>query len=662
MDDDKCNILFFFTSPQSTENILALLNGAGFAVNYKLVATSTDDQTDLSCGWDVIIADYSFSELDVLEALHRVQAQGLNVPFVIVNGTDSVSAAVRCMKVGAADYLLKDELAQLPQIIKQALAKKRQALQSHKKDLEQRLQTQTVELRKQQEHSQQVEAALHKIEAQLQTLIAKNADGIVVVDRLGIVRFINPAALKLFNCEQKELLGELFGFPVVGSDNTEVDIYPYNRESTTASIHAEKIAQMRVVEIEWQGETAYLVSLRDITERRRTEEERNKLLEQTQAANRIKDEFLAVLSHELRTPLNPILGWVRLLRSGRLNGDKIQQALETIERNAGLQVQLINDLLSVSKILRGQLSLNPVAVDLKSTISAAMESVRLAAQAKSIRIITVFDVNVGPIFGDPKRLQQVFWNLLSNAVKFTPSRGKVIVRLERVDSYAQIQVIDTGKGIKPDFLPYVFDYFRQQDSSYSRKFGGLGLGLPLVRHLVELHGGTIRAESLGEGKGATFTVKLPLMLDPPIAVQHDPHKDDNSPDLTGVRVLVVDDEPDNRDFLVFLLEAYGASVCAAASGYEALSSLVEEQPDLLVSDIGMPEMDGYTLIRKVRSLPAEQGGQIPAIALNAYEGDMAQQQLSETGFTLHVPKPVEPVLLATAIANLVEKSSPLLIQ
>lgn len=296
----QLNILLLLDSPQSTENILAMLDGVGFVANYKLVSTKADFLTHLNFSWDVMIADYSFSDLDVLEALQRVQAQGLNVPFVIVNGTDSASIAVKCIKAGAADYLPKDELVRLPQVIKQTLAKKTQLLELHKykKDLEQRLQAQTAELTRQEDRSQQVEAALQRIEAQLQTLIAKNADGIVVVDRQGIVRFINPAALKLFGRKQEELLGELFGFPVVGSDNTEVDIYPHNAESAAAGGSLEKIAQMRVVEIEWQTETAYLVSLRDITERKRVEEERNKLLEQAQVANRIKDEFLSVLSHE----------------------------------------------------------------------------------------------------------------------------------------------------------------------------------------------------------------------------------------------------------------------------------------------------------------------------------------------------------------------------
>ena len=650
--DDKCNTLLF-TSPQSTERILALMNGADFAVNYQCVATQADYLTDLNSSWDAIIADYSLNDFDALEALHTLQAQGLNVPFVIVNGIDKASVAVKCIKAGAADYLAKDELARLPQVIKQALAKKTQS-QLHKKDLEQRLQAQTVELRKQEDRSQQVEAALERIWLQLQTLITKNADGIVVVDRQGIVRFINPAALKLFGCKQEELLGELFGFPVVGSDNTEVDIYPYNRESTAANGSLEKIAQMRVVEIEWQGETAYLVSLRDITERRRAEEERNKLLEQAQVANRIKDEFLAVLSHELRTPLNPILGWVKLLRSGKLDANKTNQALETIERNASLQVQLINDLLSVSKILRGKLTLHPIAVDLQSTIAAAMESVSLAAQAKSIKITTVFDSNVGLVFGDPKRLQQVMWNLLSNAVKFTPFRGEVTVRLERVDSYAQIQVIDTGKGIDPEFLPFVFDYFRQENSTTTRIFGGLGLGLAIVRNLVELHGGTAKADSPGVGQGATFSVILPLMNSEPTSTE-DNRLPLDAPSLKGIRVLVVDDDNDTRELIVFVLEQYGAQVTAASSAAEALSLLPQSEADILLSDIGMPEMDGYMLIRQIRAMPSKPVREIPAIALTAYAGESDRQQVLLAGFAEHISKPVEPEYLANAIVNLVKR-------
>ncbi|MUH01100.1 response regulator [Scytonema sp. UIC 10036] len=654
--DAKFNILLLLVSPEKAKNILALLSQGDFATKYKYkcISTKADYISHLHLEWDAIIAEYCLKDIEALEALRLAQAQGLNVPFIIFNSTNSVSTAVKCMKTGATDYLLQDELARLPQIIEQVIAKKTPLAKNRtqKINLEQELQKQTAELSQQKEHIQEIEAAAQRIEAQLQTLIAKNADGIIVVDKQGIVRFINPAALALFGRKQEELLGELFGFPVVCGDNTEVDICNCNKGSSKANSCSDKIAQMRVVEIEWYGKTAYLVSLRDITERKRAEEERTKLLEQAQTANRIKDEFLSVLSHELRTPLNPILGWVKLLQSGKLDPVKTTEALATIERNARLQIQLVNDLLSVSKILSGKLTLNPVAVDLTTIIASAIESVRLAARAKSIEIVTVLDSNVCLVFGDPKRLRQVIWNLLSNAVKFTPSTGRVTIRLEKIDLYAQIQVSDTGKGIKPDFLPYMFDYFRQQDSSYSRKFGGLGLGLPIVRHLVELHGGTVQAESLGDGKGATFTVRLPLIPSSSLTQQESTENNDVL-DLSGVRVLVVDDEQDNRDFLVVLLESYGASVRAVASAHEALSALIEQPPHLLVSDIGLPGIDGYTLIREIRSLPPERGGNVPAIALTAFSGDAARKQSLGTGFTLHLSKPVEPNMLASAIAHLV---------
>ncbi len=654
--DAQFNILLLLALPEKTKNILALLNQGSFATNYKYkcISTKADYLSHLDLEWDAIIAEYRLKDMEALEALLLAQAQGLNVPFIIFNSTNSVSMAVKCMKTGATDYLLQDELAQLPKIIEQVISKKTAPakIKSQKIDLEQELQKQTAELRQQKEHSQQIEAAAQRIEVQLQTLIAKNADGIIVVDKQGIVRFINPAALDLFDRKPEELLGELFGFPVVCGDDTEVDIRSCNKGSSVVQSCSDKIAQMRVVEIEWYGKTAYLVSLRDITEHKRAEEERTKLLEQAQAANRIKDEFLSVLSHELRTPLNPILGWVKLLQSGKLNPVKSTEALATIERNARLQIQLVNDLLSVSKILSGKLTVNPVTVDLTTTIVSAIESVRLASRAKSIEIVTVLDSNVGLVFGDPKRLRQVIWNLLSNAVKFTPSTGRVTIRLEKIDSYAQIQVSDTGKGIKPEFLPYIFDYFRQQDSSYSRKFGGLGLGLPIVRHMVELHGGTVQAESLGDSKGATFTVRIPLIHSPSLT-HHQSAQNNNVVDLSGVRVLVVDYEQDNRDFLVVLLESYGASVRAVASAHEALTSLIEQPPHLLVSDIGLPGIDGYTLIREIRSLPPERGGKIPAIALTAFSGDTARKQSLGTGFTLHLSKPVEPNVLATAIAHLV---------
>ncbi|MEH2434874.1 MAG: PAS domain S-box protein [Nostoc sp.] len=378
---------------------------------------------------------------------------------------------------------------------------------------------------------------------------------------------------------------------------------------------------------------------------------------QAETANRIKDEFLAVLSHELRTPLNPILGWAKLLRTRNFDEATRIRALETIERNAKLQTQLIGDLLDVSRILQGKVRLNLYAVDLKVAIAGALETVRLAAEAKSIEIKTVLSPDIGKVLGDGDRLQQVMWNLLSNAVKFTSTEGRVEVRLEQVGSEAQIQVIDTGKGIMLEFLPYVFDYFRQADAKTTRIFGGLGLGLAIVRHLVELHGGTVQAESLGEGQGATFTVRLPLLKNSELRVSSDeasqPELSTDDTLLAGVKILLVDDQADVREFFSFALEQYGATVTLAESATEALEILTQSKPDILLSDIGMPLMDGYMLLREVRKLPPEQGGQIPAIALTAYAGEINYNQAMAAGFQKHLPKPVDPGDLASAIVNLI---------
>jgi PAS domain S-box-containing protein len=401
-------------------------------------------------------------------------------------------------------------------------------------------------------------------------------------------------------------------------------------------------------------------TIMDITDRKQAEIERADLLKREQEArakaeeaNRIKDEFLAVLSHELRTPLNPILGWSKLLRSRALTPEKTTYALETIERNAKLQTQLIEDLLDVSRIMRGKLSLNFSPVTLNPIIEAALETVRLSAQAKSIQLNTGLAGDNRQVAGDANRLQQVVWNLLSNAVKFTPSNGRVEIGLDYTDTHATIAVSDTGKGIKPEFLPHVFEYFRQENSTTTRVFGGLGLGLAIVHHLVELHGGTVSAVSLGEDQGATFSVTLPLMPTQHEAT-HAHSQLELSSDLKGIRVLVVDDEADMREFVSCLLTEHGAQVTVVKSACEALSKLSQVQPDVLLSDIGMPEVDGYMLMRQLRTRTPEQGGQIPAIALTAYAGGIDREQAIAAGFQKHIPKPVEPDQLVAAIATLIE--------
>ncbi|HVF42845.1 MAG TPA: PAS domain S-box protein [Pyrinomonadaceae bacterium] len=392
-----------------------------------------------------------------------------------------------------------------------------------------------------------------------------------------------------------------------------------------------------------------------------------RLYRSAQEANRLKDEFLATVSHELRTPLTAILGWASMLRKTEFDRQTAQNALETIERNARAQSQIIDDLLDVSRIVTGKLRLDVRQVEPVSFIDAAVESVRPAAEAKGVRLSKVLDTGPTALTGDPSRLQQVVWNLLTNAVKFTPRGGRVEIRLSRVGSSLEIAVSDTGAGVKREFLPYVFDRFRQADSSTTRRHGGLGLGLSIVRHLVELHGGTVRADSAGEGEGSTFTVRLPVA---PVvgrdaateargaggaSAERVAPADDCPAEIVGLKILVVDDEEDTRDLLRTALGGYGAQVLVAATAQEALDIAASEKPDVLVSDIGMPDVDGFELIRRVRELPAESGGGVPAIALTAYARAEDRLRVLRSGYQMHVPKPVEMAELLTVIASLVKR-------
>lgn len=402
----------------------------------------------------------------------------------------------------------------------------------------------------------------------------------------------------------------------------------------------------------------FVALISDVTDRRRIEIEREQLLQSEKAtreaaerANRIKDEFLAVVSHELRTPLNPIVGWSQLLQRGKLSAEKTALALDAIERNAKLQVQLIGDLLDISRVLRGKMSLVKTRVDLSDVIHAALDTVRLAAETKSIQL----ESTISPCFviGDAGRLQQVVWNLLSNAVKFTPEQGEVSVALSAVDNQAHIRVTDTGKGISADFLPYVFEHFRQEDYSTTRQFGGLGLGLAITRQLVEMHGGRIRAESAGEDQGAVFTVTIPLAppaSDLPAMRPLGATKND----LSGVQLLIVDDEIDSQEITAFVLEQAHAAVTIAGSGAQALRAIEQSVPDVLISDIGMPDMDGYALMRQIRQRPAEKGGEMLAIALTAYAGEGDFKQAIAAGFHRHLAKPIDPAELVATISALLQ--------
>jgi PAS domain S-box-containing protein len=409
----------------------------------------------------------------------------------------------------------------------------------------------------------------------------------------------------------------------------------------------------------------WIATATDIEQRKRDEEARNRLLaqeqqarEEAQAANRMKDEFLATVSHELRTPLTAILGWIRIMRSGKLDPVKFARATDVIERNGRAQAAIIDDILDVSRIITGKLRLELDAIDIAALVQAALDSIRPAAEAKEISVDWISELPERRVSGDPDRLQQVVWNLLSNAIKFTPCGGKVQVRSRQVASRVEICVSDSGQGIEPEFLPHVFDRFRQADGTSTRRHGGLGLGLAIVRHLVELHGGTVQAESAGAGKGATFTVSLPVRAVQPAPVIERsslltrPPGDIGQPSLAGLSVLVVDDEADARELIATVLEQAGARAITAASVDEALVRVVRDRPDVLLTDIGMPGADGYTLLQKIRELAPEQGGSIPAAALTAYSRIEDARRAFAAGFLRHVAKPVEPAFLVAQVAAL----------
>ncbi len=406
-------------------------------------------------------------------------------------------------------------------------------------------------------------------------------------------------------------------------------------------------------------------SLRHALALYRSEEARRQLLErekaareEAQAANRAKDEFLATLSHELRTPLNAILGWVRLMGSGNLDAQTMQRAIEIIERNTRLQAQLIEDLLDVSRIISGKLRLDLRPAAISSVVEAAIESVRPTADAKHITLEFHATAPADSVLIDHGRMQQVVWNLLSNALKFTPEGGRVTISLESSDSTLSLRVADTGAGINAEFLPFVFDRFRQEDAATTRAHGGLGLGLSIVRHLVELHGGRVSAESGGEGKGATFAVHLPLAQTAAMAQEFAAAADaafDELPSLDGVYVLLVEDEADARMLTATLLERQGARVTAAGTAAEALEALARELPDVLLSDIAMPGMDGYALIKRLRENP--DWSRVPAAALTAFVSPTDRGRALLAGFDTHVPKPVEPAELMAVVAALADRRS-----
>jgi PAS domain S-box-containing protein len=523
-----------------------------------------------------------------------------------------------------------------------------------------------------------LQKGLRTSEIRYRRLFEAARDGILILNGVTLkITDVNPFMTELLGYSRDEFLGkELWEIGLFSDKEAsqlafrDLQVKGYLRyEDLPLQSRAGTIRQVEFVSNVYEEDSHRVIqcNIRDITDRKRAEDERRVLMENAEAAraeadraNTIKDEFLATVSHELRTPLNAILGWAQLLAIGNLDAEASKRAIETVLRNARAQRELIDDLLDISRIITGKLRLEVRSIELAPIIEAVVDGVRPAADARNIHLHTALDPLFSPISGDPDRIQQIIWNLLSNAIKFTPEGGRVAVRLERSHSHIEITISDTGQGIDPELLLHVFDRFRQADASITRRHGGLGLGLAIVRQLVEMHGGTVTAASPGAGEGTVFKIILPMLSvhhemsdvekTPPMIPASTPT--DGEPSLNGLRVLIVDDEPDARELFAAVLTGSGADVVSVGSAGEALAKMGRQQFDVLISDIGMPEMDGYALISKVRQLPIERGGKIPAAALTAYAGIEDRRRVLSAGFQMHIPKPVEPAKLTSTVASL----------
>jgi len=639
------------------------LSCAGYDVISERVEMPAAMRTALETqDWDVILCDYSMPHFNALSALALLKETELDIAFIVISGTVGEAVAVEAMRAGAHDYLMKDSLMRLVPAIEREMheAENRRA-------------------------RRRAEEALREAHNRLSFHVDNTPLAVIEWDSDSRVSRWSPSAERIFGWKAEEVLGKRVNdWQFVFPDDLDLVDEVISRQRNGIEQH--RLSRNRnytkdgsVLHCQWynsvlcdrSGKLGSVLSLvLNVTARKLAEDESARFLAleqqargEAEHANRLKDEFLATVSHELRTPLTSILGWAQLLSTGDLDSGKHGQAYETILRNARSQVQLIDDLLDVSRIITGQIRLDVRPLELAPIIEAAVNSVRPAALRKEIRVQLILDPHVGQVSGDPDRLQQVIWNLLSNAIKFTPGGGRVQISLERFDSCAAITVSDTGQGMKLEFVPYVFDRFRQADGSSTRQHKGLGLGLAIVRHLVELHGGTIHAASDGVEAGSTFTVKLPLLMTrdqtipPGEAVEHTKppagyRESFGGPELDGLRVLIVDDDADSREIVTMMLERCHAEAMTADSASAALEMLETWRPDILVADIGMPIDDGYLLIRKLRCRPAHEGGRTPALALTAYTRTEDRVRILSAGYQMHLAKPVEATELIAAVANL----------
>lgn len=680
MPPKPINVLLVDDYPENLLALEAILDSLG----ENLVKAHSGEEA-LRCllnqDFAVILLDVQMPGMDGFETatLIRQRERSRHTPIIFLTAFSTSDTLVfKGYSLGAVDYLLKPIE---PEILTSKVAV---FIDLFRK---------TAELKTQAAQLAAINAELRESEQRFRCLSASSPVGIFLTDTEGNCTYTNPRCQVIWGSTFKENTQKWLE-SVHPEDRDRVfanwsswiqENQEYSHEFRLLVRPPDKVPEAEIVR--WvhvrsspmrsdQGIIGHVGTVEDITERKTAEVARAQVIreqaarQEAEAANRMKDEFLATLSHELRTPLNSILGWARLLRTRKFDAQKTAQALETIERNATLQAQLIEDILDVSRIIRGKIRLVFRPVNIVSVIETALDTIRPLAEAKKIQLSTVINpasgvedkesASVFLVSGDPDRLQQIVWNLLANAIKFTPEAGKIEVRVEQTESHVQIHVSDTGIGITKDFLPYIFERFRQADSTITRSYSGLGLGLAIVRQLVELHSGTIYAHSAGEGQGATFTVELLLISDNlaasdtsqvlPIVASN--LTLDNSPRLEGIRILVVDDEADIRKLLAIVFAECGAKVTAVDSAAAAIKALQQLQPDILISDIGMPNEDGYTLLRQVRKLDPHQGGQIPAIALTAYASQEDCTQALLAGFQTHISKPVDPTALVKVVAKL----------
>lgn len=661
--EPQVNVLLVDDHPENLIALEAILEGLG----QNLVKAHSGTEA-LRClleqDFAVILLDVQMPEIDGFETatLIRQRERSRHTPIIFLTAfSTSDSLMFKGYALGAVDYLLK------PIDSTVLTSKVAVFVDLYKK---------TAEVQRQAAQLAAINTELGQSEERFRSLSACSPMGIFLTDIRGNCTYLNPICEAMFSCKLGENLETEWLRAVFSEDQSRVladwsscirrgldysdEFRIVDPDGTIRWVHL-RASPMRS---DYGHPLGYVGTIEDITERKQAEATRNEIIreqaarQQAESANRMKDEFLAILSHELRTPLNSMLGWARLLLSRKFDEATTIRALETIERNAKSQAQLIEDILDVSLIIRGKLRLRTCPVNLVPLIESVLETLQPSASAKSIELKANLESTTDLVAGDPERLRQVIWNLLSNAIKFTPNEGQVEVQLERQNAYVRLQVIDTGIGISSEFLPHVFDRFRQADSTTTRSYGGLGLGLAIVHHLVELHGGKIDAESKGEGQGATFTLTLPLFTNPSqtlLEVEPPPNQPMSSvppPSLVGLQILMVEDNADTREFVATVLRQSGAKVTAVESVREAMEQFEKTRPDVLVSDIGMPGEDGYDLIRQVRDLENQQEEKIPAIALTAYAKLEERMRVLAAGFQVHVPKPVEPGALVAVVAKL----------